>query len=210
MSNGFSEIGFSGFSYAEDFDTDVPAGLEAWEVDVPNSINWAINPFEVDVRIINEYVKFSTGLGYNVRNFSLKNNYDIYKDGTGDTIAWSPSGNNLEKNRFRVGYLTVPAMIHFNTSTNAEKSFRVGAGVQGGLRLFQTYRWKFFEDGQKHKGNVNKNWETNFFTLDARAVVGYGGFNLYASYALTPLFDTDHGPELYPFTIGIAFTNVWD
>ncbi len=204
------EFGFSGFSYSEDFNTDVPNGMDAWEVDVPNSINWAINPFEVDVRIINEYVKFSTGLGYNVRNFSLRNNYDIYKDGAGDTIAWSPSANDLEKNRFRVGYLTIPAMLHFNTSKNAEKSFRIGAGVQGGMRLFQTYRWKYFEDGQKHKGNVNKSWETNFLTLDARAIVGYGGINLYATYALTPLFDTNHGPELYPFTIGITFVNVWD
>jgi len=204
------EFGFNGFSYAEGFDTDVPNGMEAWEVNVSKSINWAINPFEVDVRIADEYLKFSTGLGYNVRNFSLENNYQIYQDGDGDTIAWAPSEKNLEKNRFRVGYLTVPAMLYFNTSKDPEEAFRIGAGVMGGLRLFQTYRTKYFENGQKHKANVNRGWDANLLTLDARAVVGYGPFNLYATYALTPLFDKDHGPELYPFAIGVAFVNVWN
>jgi hypothetical protein len=204
------EFGFGGFSYSEDFDTDVPDGMEAFEVNVSNSINWAVNPFEVDVRLIDEYVKFSTGLGYNVKNFSLENNYRLYQDGDADTIAWTPSTQNLEKNRFRVGYLTIPAMLYFNSSKDAEHAFRVGAGVMGGLRLFQTYRTKYFENGQKHKANVNRGWDANLLTLDARAIVGYGGFNLYATYSLTPLFDEDHGPTLYPFTVGVAFVNVWD
>lgn len=201
------EIGFGSFSYASDFDTDVPDGMDAWEVDLANSINWSINPFEVDIRLVKEYVKFSTGLGYTVKNFSLKNNYQLSK--FNDTIIGAPSANDLQKNRLRTGYLTVPAMLFFNTSQDPENAFRIGGGVLAGMRLFQTYRTKYFEEGQKHKGIVNGGWETNFLTADLRGVVGYGPINLYATYSMVPLFDIDRGPELYPFTFGISFVNVF-
>ena len=201
------EIGFGAFSYTSDFSTDVPDGMDAWEVDIANSINWSVNPFEVDIRIVDEYVKFSTGLGYTVKNFSLKNNYRISK--VNDSIQGVVSTKDLEKNRFRTGYLTVPAMLYFNTNEDPEKAFRIGGGVLGGMRLFQTYRTKYFEDGQKIKGIVNKGWETNFFTADLRGVIGYGPINVYATYSLVPLFDTDRGPELYPYTFGISLVNAF-
>ena len=33
---------------------------------------------------------------------------------------------------------------------------------------------------------------------------GVGWFNLFATYSLTPLFESGRGPELYPFTVGVT------
>ncbi len=203
------EFGFSSFSYDRSFDTDIPDDMEYMDLNVGKSINWAINPFEMDVRLIKEYVKFSTGIGYNVKNFSFSGDSYLVK-ADNDSIMGIDSGKDLKKNRLRVGYITVPAMLHFNTSKNSGRAFRVGVGVQGGLKLYQTYRTKYFEDGHKTKQKQNGGWNTRDFILDGRAVVGYGPINLYANYALASLFKKDKGPEVYPYTIGVSFVQIFE
>ena len=50
----------------------------------------------------------------------------------------------------------------------------------------------------------------NPFKLDAIAKIGWGVLNLYATYSLTPMFQKNKGPELYPFAIGISLTDLSD
>jgi len=203
--NGF-EFGFSTISYTEnELDTDVPAGLEWTEVNTANSINWALNFLEADIRIINEYVKFSTGLGYNVKNFSLRNDSTVTK--INDQVIGIDEGLDYERNRLRTAYITVPAIIHFHTNKNPEKAFHIGAGVVGGMQVFQTYKTKTHVDGQKFKTKTTGSWNTNSFILDAKAMIGFAGVNVYANYSLTPLFEDNRGPEMYPVSFGISFIN---
>ena len=198
------EIGFTGASYTPDFNTEVPAGSEYFDPIIGRSINWAINPFEMDIRIVDEYVKFSTGLGYTARNFDLANNYFLTKDTDGNTEGYQDSTRTLVRNRFRTGYLTVPAMLYFNTSKNPQKAFRIGAGVVGGVKLFEAYRVKHYQDGHRTREKYNGGFNANPFILDLRAIVGYGNFNFFATYATQTLFNSGKGPEAYPFTIGIS------
>lgn len=200
------EFGFVGVEQP-DFEGD-NAGRYNFDVNTGNSINWAINPIELDVRIINEYVKFSTGFGYQAKNFSLRDNRELYKD-DGNTFVRQNDEVSLRKTRFRTGYITVPAMLYFNTSKNADKAFRIGGGIVGGVRIFQTYRWKYFADDNKTKGNSNGGWNANPIMADARGVIGIGPINLYATYSLLPLFEDNRGPEVYPYTFGISFVNIW-
>ncbi|HBH05583.1 MAG TPA: hypothetical protein DDX92_03150 [Flavobacteriales bacterium] len=200
------EFGFVGVEQP-DLNGDDP-DRNNFDVNTANSINWAINPIELDVRIINEYVKFSTGFGYQAKNFSLRDNRELYKE-DGITFVRQNDEVSLRKTRFRTGYITIPAMLYFNTSKNASKAFRIGGGVVGGIRIFQTYRWKYFADDNKSKGNSNGGWNANPFMADARGVVGIGPINLYATYSLLPLFEENRGPEVYPYTFGISFVNIW-
>ena len=201
------EIGFTGVSYTEEFNTDIPDGLEYFDPIVGNSINWSINPFEMDVRIVNEYVKFSTGLGYIAKNFTLANNYVLTKDMDGNTVGYQDPTRTLVRNRFRTGYITAPAMLYFNTHTNPARAFRIGAGVVGGVKIFEAYRLKHYLDGHKTREKFNGGYNANPFLLDLRAIVGYGNVNLYATYSTQELFDSGKGPKVYPFTVGIAFVN---
>ncbi len=203
------EIGFTGVSYFESFNTDIPPGMQFFDPIESNSINWSINPFELDVRIANEYVKFSTGLGYTAKNFSLANNYLLTKGSDGVTSGYQDSTRTLTRNRFRTGYITVPAMLFFNTDKDPSKAFRIGAGVVAGVKIFEAYRLKHWDNGHKTREKYNGGYNANPFLLDMRAVVGYGSVNLYATYSMQSLFNKDFGPQVYPFTIGIAFVNIY-
>lgn len=203
------EFGFTGLSYDKNFDTDVPDNLKHFEVQVEKSINWSLNLVEFDVRLIDEYVKFSTGMGYQARNFSFSNNYRLGKDLNDSIVGIEETNYDLKKNRFRVGYLRVPVLLQFNTNKNPKKSFRLSAGVVGGLKLFQTYRTKYFQRGHKVKTAVNGGWNANAFTAEMRGTIGYGPINIYATYSLTPLFKDGKGPELYPYTIGLNFAHIF-
>lgn len=201
------EIGFTGVSYTQDFDTDVPDGLEFFEPIPGSSINWAINPFEMDVRIIGEYVKFSTGIGYIAKNFTLANNYLLYKNDAGVTTGVQDNTRTLDRNRFRTGYITFPAMIHFNTNADPQKAFRIGAGIVYGARIFEAYRLKYQSNGSNSREKYNSGYNANPIMLDMRALIGYGGLNFYASYSTQSLFNKGFGPEVYPYTVGISFIN---
>ena len=201
------EIGFTGVSYSQSFSTDVPPGLEYFDPIEGNSINWSINPFELDVRIVDEYVKFSTGLGYIAKNFSLENNYFLYKDADGVTMGDQWASPRLERNRFRTGYITVPAMVFFNTNKDPMKAFRIGFGVVGGVKIFEAYRIKHNDEGHRTRVKYNGGYNAQTFMLDYRALVGIGGFNLYATYSSMSLFEDNKGPQVYPFTFGISFIN---
>ncbi len=206
---GFN-FGFSDVSYSVTmFDNNVPIGTEFFDVNMGNSIAWEINPFELDVRIINEYVKFSTGLGYMVKNFSLANNYLLYKDSNNVVTGRIETEHTLNKNRFRTGYITLPAFLYFNTSKDPERAFRIGGGIIGGINILQTYRIKTFTNGHKNKAHQNGSWNTNTFMLDWRGIIGFGPVNLYVSHSLLPLFQDNKGPEVYPFNFGISFVSIW-
>ncbi|MGB0390050.1 MAG: hypothetical protein ACPGRC_01110 [Salibacteraceae bacterium] len=201
------EIGFTGVSYSSDFNTEVPAGTEFFEVNEANSINWAINPFEMDVRIVGEYVKFSTGLGYLAKNFSLENNYRLHKNNSGVTVGEQDPTRTLDRNRFRTGYITVPAMIYFCTNEHPQRAFRIGAGVVYGLKIFEAYRIKHQYNGHNTREKYNGGYNANPNMLDLRGMIGWGGVNFYATYSTQRLFNPDFGPELYPFTVGVSFVN---
>lgn len=201
------EIGFTGVSYTENFNTEIPAGSEFFDPHVGKSINWAINPFELDIRIVGEYVKFSTGLGYNVKNFDLQNNYRLQIDTSGVTSGYQDTTNTLARNRFRTGYITAPLMLYFNTSEDPNRAFRIGAGVVFGVKIFEAYRIKHYEDNHRTREKYNGGYNANPYMMDLRAVVGYGGVNFYATYSTQTLFNDAKGPVAYPFTFGIAFVN---
>lgn len=198
------EIGFTGVSYSPDFNTTVPSGSEFFEPIIGKSINWAINPFEMDIRIADEYIKFSTGLGYTARNFDLENNYRLTKDKEGNTVGFQDTKRTLVRNRFRTGYITIPAILFFNTSKNPQKAFRIGAGVVGGVKIFEAYRVKHYENGHRTREKYNGGYNANPFILDLRAIIGFGNVNIYATYATQTLFDSGKGPQVYPFTFGIT------
>ena len=42
------------------------------------------------------------------------------------------------------------------------------------------------------------------FRVSLTARAGVGWFNVFATYSLTPLFESGSGPELYPFSVGVT------
>ena len=201
------EIGFNQASYGPEFNTNAPTNAAFFTPRTLGSITWSINPIEFDIRIIGEYVKFSTGLGYTAKNFSLQNNYRLQRNGSGITTGIQEPTTLFSRNRFRTGYITIPAILHFNTKSNSVKSFRLGVGAVFGVRVFETYRLKYHINNHKHKEKIHRSFNSNPMMLDLKAIIGYRNINFFATYSTMSLFNNGFGPEIHPFSIGISLIN---
>jgi hypothetical protein len=112
--------------------------------------------------------------------------------------------NTFDKNKLRTTYIKVPVMLEFNTSEDPKRSFHIAAGVIGGVRIGSITKQEYKVDDAKHKNRVKDDFNFSPITLDAAFRIGYGNLTLFANYGLTPLFEKDKGPEVYPVTVGLA------
>lgn len=94
-------------------------------------------------------------------------------------------------------YVKLPIMVEWQKRIGRRKIF---AG--GGLAL--EYRYKEVSKYRigKQKHTVSRDLGINALGINAEAYVGYGSVNLYAHYALTPLFKK--GINAMPFGVGIG------
>lgn len=109
---------------------------------------------------------------------------------------------NLSKTKLAVSYLEVPLLFEFQIPVNQrEGRLYVNAGVIGGVKIGSHTKVKYGDNKEKDRSGFNM----NAFKYAATARVGYKDLGFFATYSLTPLFETGMGPELTPFTIGISF-----
>jgi hypothetical protein len=62
------------------------------------------------------------------------------------------------------------------------------------------------ESGEKSKEKNKGDFNLSPLRWGVTARVGYKDVSLFANYYMTSLFKPGRGPELYPFTIGLAIT----
>ncbi len=174
------------------------------ELDYSRSLSWRFNIFEEKIRFYKDYVGLLVGLGLTYNSYGLKNNVSIQTRDSSATYAYTvPDSINFSKNKFRASYINVPLMLEFNTSLDNEKSFHIAGGVIGGWKMGSIIKQKWEDGGEKNQLRRKEEFNLTPFTLDATARLGYGNFTLFATYGLTPLFQKNKGPEVYPVTIGL-------
>ncbi len=62
-------------------------------------------------------------------------------------------------------------------------------------------KYLYKDNGNQQKVKDDKDFNTNPFKVALTARVGYGWLNFFATYSLTPLFESGRGPELYPVSV---------
>ncbi len=103
----------------------------------------------------------------------------------------------------KASYVNVPLILDFNTSKNQKRSFHIGFGAMGGLKLASKTKQFYENSGYEIEVYRKDDYNLNPFKVQAIAQIGYSWFNIYGTYNLTPLFESGKGPELYPFTVGL-------
>jgi hypothetical protein len=196
------ELGVNGF-LNPDGGTDLGDDVDFMDVDYAQSRSFSLNFWEQKIRLIHDYVGITTGAGLQWNNYRLKNDYTLISNK--DTVfAFMDSTISMRKNKLRTTWLNVPLLLEFNTSKNQDKNFHLSAGVIGGLRLGTMYKRRFESDSEVFRAKTKNDFNVAPYRLEAAVRVGYGAFNLFATYQLTELFEDENGPELYPFTVGIT------
>ena len=169
------------------------------------NLSWNLNLFEKDFKFAHDHLQIVTGLGFSFNSFNMKNKSTLNADSSYTSNLNTINNNSvtLIKNKLRESFITIPLLLELNTSKNQSQNFHIAAGVIGGLKLGSSTKQVFKEEDKTYRDIRRDDYNLFPFKLDATLRVGYGMFTMFATYSLTPLFQTGKGPELYPFNVGI-------
>lgn len=198
-------------------------GPESGPVQLNNAKSrfFAINFMEQKIEFGSHHVGLFTGLGVEFLNYKLSSNSTLAFNGD-STWAVPMATPELRKNKLRQIGLRVPLMLEFNTksaklpanagelraqpnwSFNRKNNFHLAAGIVGSWYFDTMYKQKYTEGGSNVKNRSKDNYNLLPYRLAARAQVGFGGLNLFAEYALTPMFEEGTAPDLRAMNVGLT------
>lgn len=181
---------------------DMPEGYDFLELNYARSLNFNLNLLEKGVKIVGDNFKITSGFGFQFNHYTFDNNITLSKDST-PIYAYTDTLVKFDKNKLNVAYATIPLMFTFDSNPLSDNSFHLSAGVVAGYRIGTKYKQHFSIDDDKYKRKTKANYNLLPYNLSARASIGYGDFNIYATYSLTEFFNKNEGPVLHPFTLGI-------
>lgn len=147
-----------------------------------------------------------TGLGISFNNYRFDGNNSLAVDDGGIVIPTYPaSGINYEKSKLATVYGILPVMLEVQIPVTHSSTINLGAGVIGAVKLGSHTKTVYHDDGkQKDKNRDDFNLNVLRYGVTARA--GYEMIQVYGTCYLSPMFEKNKGPELYPFEVGIALT----
>lgn len=216
-----------------DGDSDLDAEDDFMQIDNSRSRFFAINFMEQKIEFGSHHAGLLTGLGLEWCNYRLENN-DMLTYNADSVYGVPVESPEFRKNKLRQTGLRVPLMLEFNTKRakmptreellaaardtarvlrkdengpfdfNNRKNFHIAVGVVGSWYFETMYKVKYQQDGETRKERDSGDYHLLPYRLAAAVRIGYGSLNLFAEYALTPLFKDGKGPELSPLNIGIT------
>jgi len=197
------EVGIDGYRTGAKDGMTMPKGAEYMQQNYGKSISFAINLFEHDFHLYQNYLNLVTGLGFEFDHYALQNKVSLRYDSTYTTAKTDPS-LSFKKNNLNESLLTVPLLLEFNSSTNPEKDFHIAVGVIGAWKIGAKTRQEYTDsDGKDVKLVKSNDYNLDPFRYSLTARIGYKSITLFANYGLSQLFKVNHGPELYAANAGV-------
>ena len=198
------EIGVNGLMNS-DHSTNLKGDAAFLELNMSKSVNFNLNFLEYGIPLAKQSVGLVTGMGVEFNNFRFANDITL-KEENGVVVADSTyilNGTNLSKSKVTMSYLNVPLLMEFQIPAGHDKIF-ISGGVIGGLRLGSHTKVVYQKGGNKQKDKVRDDFNLASLRYGLHARVGYKFIKLYATYYPVALFQSDKGPEVYPFNVGIV------
>ena len=188
-------------AYLQDGSTNVTGKYSPLELNLGKSINCNIHILHQNISLIKHYANIDWGLYAELNNYRFANNTMMIPHI--DTIGFTIENNvNYQKNKLFSSYLNLPVTLRFETNPKHPKhSFSLAVGGYAGILIGAHTKTKK-DDGDINKLHDDYNLNKIHYGLTAR--IGYSWFNIYATYSMTPLFNSGVEPELTPASVGIA------
>ncbi len=152
-----------------------------------------------------------TGLGIEHSRYNFAGPYLLNKNEFGNT-SFTTTDRNIKSNRLTTTYLTTPLLLEFQIPTKQRNhKLYFSAGGIGGFRLNSYTRVKYNDNDGPAKEKQTSDFNLNTWRYGVMTRVGYRAINLYGTYYLSTMFESNKGPELYPVSVGISISfDTWD
>ncbi len=167
------------------------------------NFNWNVKQYSIGFGTNRFGLVTGLGLEFNDYHFDGDNNI---QELDGNIITKDDYPSSLSKSKLKTTFLRMPLLLELQL-LNAKRSKRIyiSGGVIGGLKLGSHSKVIYKVDGNKQKDKIRDDFNINPLRYGLTARIGYRALNLYGNYYLTPFFEKDNDPELYPFSIGLSF-----
>jgi hypothetical protein len=195
--NNFSSSPFEGGLAKEDSWMDLNSG---------KSVAVGMNLLQYNIGLQESRHNFGlvTGVGWTINNYRFDSQYILIKGEDGIT-TYRESDRNIEKNKLVTSFLTVPLLLEVQIPSNGyDHDFFISAGPYGSFRLGSHTKVVFNDGHGREKEKSRDDLNLNAFKYGVMVRMGYKWVKLYAKCDLSPLFEKDRGPELYPWTVGLT------
>ncbi len=200
------ELAFNGY-VNKDFGRSIPSQYEFLELNDVKSVGVNLNIFELNANIINNRFGVVSGIGIQWNNYRFTDNVVLLPD-SGRIYGYHNTAiNSYIKSKLVESWIRVPVFLEYQTAKRHWKQFHIAVGGVFGYKIGSHSKQVHFEGGDRNKDKVYSDFYLNPIKLDAEVRIGWGPINLFASYAITPMFKKDKGPELYPYMIGITLAS---
>jgi len=144
----------------------------------------------------------TVGLEFNNYHFDGDNNI---QEVDGYIVTKDDYPSSLNKSKLKTTFLTVPLLLELQMlGAKRAKRIHVSGGIIGGLKLGSHSKVIYKEDGNRKKDKIRDDFNINPLRYGLTARVGYRTLNFYANYYMTPFFEKNDDPELYPVAIGLS------
>lgn len=168
--------------------------------------------FSFDVMLRNLYlfkskIYFMPGIGISKDNYHFKNKNISISAGSDSVIFLSNRLITFYKYKLTATYIQVPFLLGLKFGA-LKKPINIQVGLLGGLNIATVTKEKYFMIQTKFKNKIIDSYHINRYKLDALARLYFGKIGVFGKYSFTTLFDKDKAPEVYPFTLGVTFSNI--
>lgn len=154
---------------------------------------------------------FVPGLGFGFDRLKFKD----YENGFGRGLATNADSTyfmalseiKVVKSMLVSNYIDVPVEFVFTSNPeNEAKSFKAAVGFKVGYRFATYTKLKYNENEETKKMKDYQNFHVSPLRYGPYVRLGFGGFNVFANYTLTPVFNEGEGPvDLNMMTVGISW-----
>lgn len=178
---------------------------------------WLDSPADMKVRGINQgfsmFATYNFPLGETTHTFSLGTglrSHNLYSNSTiadiyADEIEFTKIEHDYDRSKLNVTYLDFPAEFRLRF----QNSWKVGIGFKLGILMDSKTKYigKVEDGGPTVRMKLKKVNHMEQYTYGPTLRIGYKMINLFAYYQIPSIFQTDLGPEMAPFSIGLSFSS---
>lgn len=197
-------IGINSFINS-DGQIDAPADAPFMDLNESRSLEVSFSCCELNIPF-SKNTGLTTGFEFQIHHYSFKKTFDLKIDDNSMVYAdyTSPEVDKFKRFNLRTVYFCLPVQFEWQIPVKNDKIF-INAGIDGGIRIGSRTKQIYKLDGERKKNVERSDFETNLLRYEFFGGIGYKSTEIFVKYSPQPFFIDNHGPELYPISVGIKF-----